>query len=343
MVTEEHIDGLRSKMRRRKELKGGNMPDRAVRKAVASGDLHRIRHGWFMPNRDWSMLEAEDRHLVEIIAMAGASRSKPLFAYASAGLLLGLPLYRFDRSSVHVICDPGRRSNSRADVVRHVSPANLRDGEEARVGPFRCTGLERTVLDIVRSASRDVGIACADAALRRISKHGRADPRAWRDALLERIDSEPGTAGNRRARELLGLADHRAGSVLESVSRLRLIDLGFEVEAQVRVPAPHGGDYYVDLELVGYDVFCEVDGRVKYTDAEMLAGRTVEQALLDEKRREDWIRGSTRKRVVRWNAEAAETLRSLGGLLVSFGIRPPLYSGAPPEPHSRLTPGNADL
>ena len=53
----------------------------------------------------------------------------------------------------------------------------------------------------------------------------------------------------------------------------------------------------------------------------------MEQILLAEKEREDWVRGMTGKRVVRWGWAEAQTRLLLARRLMAFGIRVPALSG----------------
>lgn len=55
----------------------------------------------------------------------------------------------------------------------------------------------------------------------------------------------------------------------------------------------------------------------------MRSGRTLEQVILDEKRREDWIRGTTQKRFARAESPHIVTPATLGKRLAAFGITPP--------------------
>ena len=78
---------------------------------------------------------------------------------------------------------PGRhtRRNSR-DVVRHHLPLESPDVEV--VDGLRVTTLERTVYDVIRTASLETAVVCFDAALRRVAWDERAheySPYAARD------------------------------------------------------------------------------------------------------------------------------------------------------------------
>ncbi len=80
--------------------------------------------------------------------------------------------------------------------------------------------------------------------------------------------------------------------------------------------------YRIDFEFVGLGVFGEVDGVAKYTDAKLLPDQTSSQAVLAEKRREDWVRGVTRHRFVRWGFREARDAGLLGARLRAFGVYP---------------------
>ena len=79
----------------------------------------------------------------------------------------------------------------------------------------------------------------------------------------------------------------------------------------------------MDIELDEADSFYECDGETKYTDEAMRSGRTLEQVLLAEKQREDWVRGTTGKRVLRGGSAHAASPAALAARLVSFGVALP--------------------
>ncbi len=132
-----------------------------------------------------------------------------------------------------------------------------------------------------------------------------------------------GKRGVRRARWVLAHADGRAQLPGESVSRHHLLQLGFtDLRLQVRVPGPAGTDYFVDFALDQVPAWGEFDGAAKYVDPKLAAGRTPQQVLRAEKAREDWIRATTGRIVVRWGFEHLSSPRSLATRLALSGIRP---------------------
>lgn len=133
----------------------------------------------------------------------------------------------------------------------------------------------------------------------------------------------PRSAGKDRATRVLGFASALAESPLESLTRLQLARLGFEVREQVRVERSYGREYRMDFELVGHDVFLEADGKSKYLDERQRGGRSAEQTLILEKEREDWVRGRTRKGVVRSGWQEAQSTAAMAARLRAFRIASP--------------------
>ena len=123
---------------------------------------------------------------------------------------------------------------------------------------------------------------------------------------------------------MIEFADGRAQLPGESVSRLQLVRLGFaRPRLQVPVAGPHGQTYWVDFGLDDVDALGEFDGKGKYLDEAMRDGLSLEAVLLEEKKREDWIRGRTQRRFARWSNEHLGTPELLAARLAAFGIRPP--------------------
>ena len=181
---------------------------------------------------------------------------------------------------------------------------------------------------MLRALPFATAVSVADAALRRIAVVGReyntARAEGWRRLVQDRADAMHGARGIRQGRRVLAFADGRAELPGESLTRVRLWELGFaQFELQVSVPAPSGRDYEVDIGLIEAGALLEFDGQGKYTNAAMRAGRTVEQVLLAEKRREDWIRGVTQQRFIRVESPHIASSAALARRLSAFGVHIP--------------------
>ncbi len=252
-------------------------------------------------------------------------------AFVSAAVLWNLPLYRLDPLRVHLAgrTADGHVGAARGVVARHDVDVDTSDRDA--VGGIACTGLERTVADVIRLAPEEAGTSIADAALRRVAfdertrEYDEDAAAAFSDAVTERLERIRGARGVRRGRRILAMADGRAQLPGESVSRLQLIRLGFATpRLQVAIPAPHGGDYYVDFGLDDVNAWGEFDGDVKYRDTAMRPdGHDALDVLFAEKAREDWIRGTTNRRMPRWGSEHILTPEGLGSRLSAFHVQPP--------------------
>lgn len=288
--------------------------------------LHRVRRGWYVDRAAWDDLFPEDRHALHVLAVARDLRGDAIVSHTSAAVLHGLDLFRLHPARVHLTTAPDARISSGDDVTRHCAEGDAAD--VTQVHGIRCTLLARTVLDVARSLPVEPALVIADGAERaaaEVAGAWDADAAAvWRDGLALRLDAATGLRGVRRARRVVPFADGRAETTLESISRLQLHRLGFrDVRLQVAVAGPHGRDYRVDFGLDEADAWGECDGESKYRDDAQRSGRSAEQVVIDEKRREDWIRGVTHRRVVRWGARDAGSPAALAARLTAFGIRCP--------------------
>lgn len=326
-----HVIGVREAralLRSRRQLLELGHTERGIRARMREGVFMRVRRGWYIGGQVWQQLWPEGRHLLHVVAVdADAVDRRPVFSDASAAALHGLPLYRTSVDRVHVALGEGA-SRSMPDVLRHRSPLAFDDVVE--VDGLLCTSPTRTVLDVTRSFIPEAAVACADAALRAVAVVGHEQDEdaaaEWRDRLLRRAASSS-ARGVRQSRRTILFADGRAQLPGASVSRLQLARLGFRrIGLQAAVTLPDGAQYLVDFDLEEAEAFGEFDGRGKYLDEKLRGGRTIEEVVLDEKRREDSIRGVTGRRFVRWGFDQIVTPEALGARLAEFGIRPPAWT-----------------
>lgn len=288
------------------------------------GALVRLRPGVFADGDSWRAATPEQRVVALAHALAITSAAPPIFSHETAAALHDLPLYRPSRDRVHMIA-PHARPGAAVGVVRH--RGELADADVVEIDGLRCTSLARTVADVARTATFEQSVTVADAALRQLFVDGpdRYDAEGAHTFRRTVVDvAQLSAHGSTRAKRVLEFADGRAQLPGESVSRIRLRTLGFrEIALQVRVPAPIAGrNFYVDFGLEDVSAFGEFDGAIKYVDGRLVDGRTSSQVLDEEKQREDWIRGTTQRRYVRWGWPHVENASALRARLAAFGIHP---------------------
>lgn len=305
------------------ELRAWGYGDERRRRVVAEGMLLALRRGIHVTDDSWRSASSEERAVARAMALASASRVG-VVSHESAAACHGFPLVGAGPDRVHVTLPPSR-PGATSGTIRH--RGELASEEIVELHGIRCTSLLRTVADVARTASREQAVTVADAVLRRLCGGGRDrydHERAAqiRDEVL--AIARRSAHGIGRAERVMRFADGRAERPGESISRIRLAELGFTTpRLQVAIPAQRPGRFYFsDFGLDRVRTFGEFDGRVKYEDAALASGRSIAQIIVEEKEREDWIRGTTGYRVVRWGWDDISSAAALGARLAAFGIHP---------------------
>ena len=244
----------------------------ASRLCTAPG-LARIGPGVYAPEQEWKAARPELRHLTLIRAALAKTHGDVVLLGPSAAVWLGLPLVgriprrvqclgrHADRSSTAFLQRRERNGLGPLAVVRGVSTSNASD----------------TVVDVARWGGLTQGVCAMDAALgKRLCTHAE---------LADAVDRLPaGARGIRSARTAAHLADERAESPGESVSRVRMW--------QATLPRPDlQHEVWIDGELYRLDFFWpqtmldgEFDGHVKYTRNSF--GKDAERTVWEERQRE---------------------------------------------------------
>ncbi|MGX1932631.1 hypothetical protein [Microbacterium resistens] len=238
------------------------------------------------------------------------------------------PLYRrATLADVRAVGDRFRSPSVDGALIRIRPGVYVRDDDWDAAFPEERVAA-RAVADVARTASYEQAVVVADAALRRVGElrnHGHDPERARRLRRAAEQIAERSAHGRARARRVLAFADGRAQLPGESVSRIRLAEIGFRrIRLQVEVAGPRPGSrFVVDFGIEEADAWGEFDGAIKYVDGRMQAGRAADAVLDEEKQREDWIRGTTQRRFARWGWPHVRTARHLGARLAAFGIAAP--------------------
>ncbi|MDQ1174881.1 hypothetical protein QE430_003188 [Microbacterium testaceum] len=327
MPVESKVATARRSLFTRAELRDRGVPEAELRKDGDRAAWTRIQPGVYVARDTWVSARPVDRHRLAVLAAVDRARgAEGVVSHLSAAVLHGLPLYRFREQRVQMVVPRSAHPPSGSYVRRHTSA--LSEDDVVDVDGIRCTSIERTVFDVSRTETREMALSCVDGALRRAAverRRFRADVQDdWRQRLQERVARARGQRGVRDASWVVEFADGRAELPGESVSRLQLYRLGFrDLDLQVAVAGPRGSDYFVDIGLRQVRTFWEFDGEVKYRDVAMRQGRSIEDVMLEEKRREDWIRGVTQWRLCRGGFADIATPETLAARLSAFGVHPP--------------------
>jgi very-short-patch-repair endonuclease len=261
-----------------------------LRTAVHNGRLSKLRSGVYaVPAIEVRRRvdPANEPHPAELRRIVGAQASiaaslgvKGVVAsHQAAATIHGLPTI-----GPSLGCITAARSIGQLDSVhRHWGELGPSDTVEA--GLAAVTSLARTVCDVAREQGERAGLMAADAAL----------PRGLSvEDLEQQLVAQRGWPGSRAARRVVALADGRAESPLESLSRLALIEHGFtDFDLQQDLYDDDGvwiarvDFYWEKFRLAG-----EADGRNKYRS---------QQDLQKEQLREERLERAS-YRWVRWNS-----------------------------------------
>lgn len=148
---------------------------------------------------------------------ADAAALKAVASHETAALWWGLELaHEPDGSHFTVSRNRGRRRDSVPGAVIH--RRDLSDSDVVRRNGLLVTTVLQTVLDLARTLPLGPAVAAADSALR----VGWLRP----EELVAAVRSLPPGPGRRRAHAVAQLTDLRAGSVLESMTRVLLHSAG---------------------------------------------------------------------------------------------------------------------
>ncbi len=163
------------------------------------------------------------------------------------------------------------------------------ESDIAIIQGLRCTSPARTALDIAARATLAEGLVAVDSYGRLTGPTRRQALAASfrtsiREELLRTSARMRCVRGIDRARYAAALANPAAESAPESYARGLFLSVGFPEPAVGRpIRGADGRTYYADLYWPDRRLIVEIDGAVKYEDR---------GDLLDEKRREDALRGA---------------------------------------------------
>lgn len=306
---------------------GSAIPDGLPFSGVPEAELTRVRGGAYALTEDWGALFSEGRlrtRAVVVDARCGVEHTA--FCRMTAAACHELPVFRTRSDRVDMIVASAHSRHNSIDVVRHHEP--LPEADVAVVDGLRVTSLERTVYDVIRTATMEAAIVIYDAALRRVAwddhtrTYDHAKAEAFRALIDARIAGASGARGIRQARFISAIADGRAQLPGESVTRLWMLLLGVPApELQYRIDFSDGTFSLLDFAWPERGRWMEFDGVFKVTDPDLMAGRTVEEVLADQTTREEKVKCLTGWHCDRHGFDRMPTIDAFAKYLRSIGLR----------------------
>lgn len=277
----------------------------------------RIATGAYIESAVLAQLSERHRYLARIRAVAETRRFVPVLSHWSAAAIHGLPLIGPYPAGVHVTIGKIPGGRSRNGVIKHALA--LGDDDVVERDGLLVTTIERTVVDMAISLPFRDAVVMADKALLE-DRFGRVMPLTDKSTLLACWEARRPFRGFARARRVLEFAETRSESPLESVSRVNMYSIGCpRPELQVMQIDDDGDIGESDFAWPAFNAVAEADGEAKYLDAALRKGRTIEQVMIDEKYREDRIRGIPRE-FVRWRWAVGINPAALRQKLVRLGL-----------------------
>lgn len=308
---------------RRRDRGGEPIDYRKVRRALARGSVLRIAPGAYaLPNR-WEQLTPRARHRLRVVEAAGRTRQPGVFSHFAAAAIWGIDILGAWPDRIDMRTPPGSGGRSSGLIRRHA----LRDA--AQVWPWRgheVTTPAQTALDIAAEVDLLHAVVVLDQVLWARRPGGALAQVAELWALVEQMQS---AKGRTRAVRAIAHASELSDSVRESQSRVLIRRLGFpEPRLQQPFVLPDGREVRTDYYFEEFDHVGEFDGVGKYLDPSLTRGKTPEQALIDEKDREDALRRLVRG-LSRWRTPDLRHPRRLYDILLHAGLR---TTAPPPAP-----------
>lgn len=299
-----------------RDLAALGLDDARLRDACRRGDLVRVRRGAYVDASHWVALGVEGRYRLTVVAAAASCRTRVLVSHVSAAVLHGLPLVGAPPRWVHVLVPPAGGSRHEHGFAKHARDDHDRLDALVLDG-VHVTPLDATLVDVCLTEPFVRAVVMTDHAL-----HQGA---VTLESLAAEFARRGTSRGSKKVAAVLEFATPLADRPLESISRVgfRLLGLPDPVLQHPLFDETGRRVAIVDNWWPGFGAVGESDGRIKYTDPEMMAGRTTAQVLMDEKDREDDIRALPEVRgFARWGWDVALDVRRLGPVLARAGVVP---------------------
>lgn len=309
---------------------------KALSRAFAAGEVVRIRHGFYVDTDLWWDANSAQRYATTVKAVAGRLH-QPVFTGPTALILHGLPVVETPatidvltstptRAGVQTTISAYHQGHLRADGdlpyiprTRQVYVPAPQIAEDLHVPQIHTTVQTQRLPVVLVDTLADLDFCAALPVVDSLLSGRSRDGIHWdRAELAQVLTGRDGTAEHSGLARVLHHATDLSESAGESLSRGRMIELGFELpELQVSMRGADGREYRPDFWWRHLGLIGEFDGWGKY--AAPGPDTDVFEALRQEKIREDALRDRG-LRVMRWGWEDALDPLRFAELLVRHGV-----------------------
>ncbi len=264
--------------------------DKDLARAVRMRVLHRMRHGSYVRSERWDPLTDNQKHAVRAMAVLRTARADVVLSHTTALVLHDAPTWDLPLDDVHLTRLDRKSGRRETGLAQH--RGLLLPGDVMEVDGTKVTSPGRSALDLTTMVDIEHCLPVFDHFLHagRTTKselrRGAAAMRLWSGTLHTDL--------------VVALANPRCESVGESRTSYMFWQHG--------VLAPKTGYelfddlgnvlFRVDFAWPELGVYLEFDGKEKYLKHRK-AGESVVDAVLREKKREEWICRRTGWRCIR--------------------------------------------
>jgi hypothetical protein len=264
----------------RRDLLRAGYTDRQIRTMLASGELHRVRHGSYCDATLWKSLSPADRHRVLARAVLARAHPSTVLTHVSSAIEQGMPVWGHDLTKVHTTRTDGRAGRKESDRVQHAG--RMPTYHVTQVNGVPVSLATRCAVEMTTVSSAESALITVDGLL-----HAGLTTTSGVRQFAHRTRWWPNSL---RTNVVVRLADGRRESAGESRTAYAFFTQGLPMpEPQVWILDEHGVRFArVDFAWVELGVFVEFDGKIKY-ERFRLPGETLDEFLMREKEREERI------------------------------------------------------
>lgn len=303
------------------------------------GEIIRVRRGIYVETTEWNVLSDAERFGLKALACANLAATEPVFCHATAALLWGLWIVGTPQK-LHMVTEVTTSGRSSNGIVRHIGS---RTRGVTRCGPLLVTDMLTTTLQLINTLAFPYALAVCDSSLRaprrgNVNLFARPDSDPFEHTPVWKTDSPqgrplsieelrgaaetlPGRAAKSRSLKVMEFASDLSGSAGESLSRVKMFEMGFpEPILQEKFVLGGGKNAFVDFWFKEQGIVGEFDGKGKYLRDGWGGGLSLQDRIMAEKKREDQIRAFG-VGFARWDWQEMMNKERFGFILCQAGLR----------------------